>query len=82
MGYLNKMGTDEITDEIFEIEDKNGAKLGLWFVHGEGFKQRILNIGDSEFAEFEVTKPIARKIVKELIEEFKLKKEVRNSSQP
>ena len=66
------MGTDELTDEIFELKDKWGATLNLYLVSAEHLKQRILDIEGSEHGEFEITKPIARKIVKELTEEFKL----------
>jgi hypothetical protein len=76
------MGTDEITDEIFEIEDKDKRKLCLYLVYGDKFKQRILNIEDSEHGEFEITKPIAKKIIKELIEEFKIDGGKFFSSQP
>lgn len=71
------MGTDELVDEIFEIEDKFGAKLSLNLFYAEHFKQRELSIEslENKQREFVITKPIAKKIIKELTEEFFLKKE-------
>jgi hypothetical protein len=68
------MGSDELVDEIFELKDKWGKFLRLHLVSSEHSKQRILEI-EGEHSDFEITKPLARKIVKELIEEFKLKQE-------
>jgi len=74
------MGESFNAEEIFELKDKWGASLNLHLISDEHSKQRILEIEADEYGKFEITKPLARKIVKELIEEFKLK-EVHNSSQ-
>lgn len=63
------MGSIDNIVEIFEFEDKWKNKLHL-VLEDNPPKQRTLEIeGDG----FEVTKPIARKIIKELKEEFKIK---------
>ena len=66
------MGEAFNTEEIFELKDKWGASLNLHLISDEHSKQRILEVEGDEYSKFEITKPIARKIVKELIEEFKL----------
>jgi len=66
------MGESFNTEEIFELKDKWEASLKLYLISDEHLKQRMLVVEDSEHGEFEITKPLAKKIVKELIEEFKL----------
>ncbi len=68
------MGEAFNTEEIFELKDKWGKFLRLHLVSDEYSKQRILEI-EGEHSDFEITKPLARKIVKELTEEFKLKQD-------
>ena len=65
------MGDDNMISEIFEFEDKHGHKLNF-FIDTSCGKIRFLQISDSEFSEFILTKPLARKIIKELKEEFKI----------
>jgi len=65
------MGEDEITTEIFEFQDRNGNTIGLFEAVGEGYKKKFLSI-DSEFGDLELTKPLVRKIIIGLKEEFKI----------
>ena len=78
------MGSADLIDEIFEIIGKEDERLNFYLVHdGRKYKRRILSLEGGEASDIEITKSMARKIVKELIEEFKLNSlEVRNSSQP
>jgi len=67
------MGEGVLTDEIFEFIDNKESKLSLYLVHLDGIKMRVLDIKGYDFANFNLNKPLARKIVRELIKEFKLK---------
>ena len=70
------MGCADLIDEIFEIIGKEEEKLSLYLVHDGGkFKRRILSLDGGEASDIEITKLMAKKIVKELIEEFKLNSE-------
>ena len=68
------MGEDELTDEIFEIEDRFGRKLIFYLVNGNGYKSRFFEIEGNNLADhdFLITKKTAKKIIKELQEEFKI----------
>jgi len=69
------MGSIDNIIEIFEFKDKWENKLHL-VLEDSPSKQRTLEIeGDC----FEVTKPLAKKIIKELSEEFKINLEGLNT---
>ena len=62
------MGDDSIVYTCFEFKDKWANKICLYLE--EKTKSRTLTINEKEF---DLTKPLARKIVKEIVEEFNLK---------
>lgn len=65
-----KMEELEITYNILELEDKNGICLEFFQAEGDGCKRKILNITNG-FG-FEITKPLARELIIELKEVFKI----------
>jgi len=69
------MGEAFSEDSIFQFNDKWGDVIYLNLIHDDYSRQRILVIEKSSPESgggFELNKPLARKLVKELIEEFKL----------
>ncbi len=63
------MGDDSMFSEIFEFEDKIGTKMNFMLEDSYPPKCRTLTISGDCFI---LTKPLARKIIKELKEEFKI----------
>ncbi len=63
------MGDDCNVQEIFEFEDSFGTKLSFLLEDSYNHKCRTLRMSEDEFV---LTKPLARKIIKELKEEFKI----------
>lgn len=64
------MGDAEITQEIFEIEDKFGKKFEICETTGDSYKVKFIMI--DERASFTLSKPLAKKIIKALKEEYKI----------